>query len=438
MNQTLSLKEKKFLFLILTSVFLIKIIFIFTIPTLLKSDSLTYNELATSILSGSYSINGKSTAFVVCGYPLFLSGIYSVFGEGQFFIKLIQSILEIFTGYLFFKVSLNFFNTKYSLVSLAVFSFLPSNLLYTQTVLTESLFGFFAILVLYFCLKKRFLGNIFLTGLFFGCAIMVRSSFSVAVLLVPLYLFLEREKLFSRQSFLYAFRYSAIFFAGVILILAPWIIRNKIEFNSFTLATQGGSTLWEGNNPQATGTWNQEMVESNPLFDHPDEIYREKEFYRLAVDFIINNPVEFIKLGIKKIAYLFSSERMIILYFVESVPGETSTQVYKGVNPLILAFVNIPYFLVMLAGTWGLLAWREKNFFIYGFILVWMITIFIFVGLARYHYVLIPFFVIGTVNFLAERKTLFENLSITKKILGIGFSIFLIGIWISEIYLMYK
>ncbi|MEP7146453.1 MAG: glycosyltransferase family 39 protein [bacterium] len=436
MNQKLSSAEKKLLFLILFSALLIKIFFAYVIQTDLKSDSITYNNLALSILKGGYSIDGRPTAFVVLGYPLFLSGIYTVFGDGQFYVKIVQSVIEIFSGLLFFRISRNYFNTKYSLLSLSVFAFLPSNLLFSQAILTESLFGFLYMIVIYYCLREKFLSKIILPGIFFGLAILVRSSFSFAVLLVPVYLFVERKRFFINKFHTNILKYSVIFFAGLFLILSPWLVRNKLVMNSFTLATQGGSTLWEGNNPDATGTWNSLAVNNNPLFENPDEIYREKEFYRLAKNFILENPLRFLILGIKKIGYLFSSERMITLYFVNAAPGETSTQVYKSVNPLILMLINIPYFLIMFFGAWGLLILREKRFFIYGFILIWMLTIFIFVGLARYHYVLIPFFVIGLVNFIIYRKNFFSKISLPLKVIGLSFSFFLLSVWISELYLL--
>lgn len=436
MNSIFSRKEKLYLFLILTLSFLIKIILAFAVHTDLRSDSVTYNSLALSILSGQYSLYGRPTALIVCGYPLFLSSIYYVFGEGQFYVKIIQSILEIFTGFLFFKISLNFFNVKYSLLSLAIFCFFPSNLLYSQTILTEPLFEFFLCLILYFCLRDDLLKKIFFVGVLFGCAIMIRSSFFFTLILVPLFLYIYRKKLFENDQLLKFFKYSVIFFIGLLLVLLPWIVRNKIVMQSFLLTTQGGGALWEGNNPNATGTWNKEAADKILLLDHPDEVQSEKKLYRLAMDYVVSNPFQFLFLGVKKIGYLFSSERMIILYFVNSPPGVTSTEVYKSVNPIFLLFVNIPYFVIMLLGTWGLLLLKQKRFFIYGFILTWIITIFIFVALARYHYILIPFFVIGTVNLIIERKSFFNKLRLNQKLIGIGFSIFLICVWVSELYLL--
>ena len=206
--------------------------------------------------------------------------------------------------------------------------------------------------------------------------------------------------------------------------------------NSYTLATQGGFTFWSGSNPDATGTWYHNIEESNSLFKVEDEVVRDREFYKQGIEYAVKNPQKYFITGIKKIGYLFSSERMILLYFAKSEIGETSTQVYKAINPIFIALVNIPYFIIMLFGTWGLLMLEKKRFFVYGFILMWCFTFFIFVALARYHYVLIPFFVLGTVNFWIERRNIFNKLTKTKIVVAAAFTLFLLAVWISEFYLL--
>jgi len=428
---------KKLLLLILLSALLLRLLLLFIDTQPLRSDSLTYHQIALSILSGEYKIEGRPTALVVPGYPIFLAGIYSLFGDGQPGVRLVQSFLDVLTCYLFFLVCRKFFDEKYSLIALSVFAFFPSNALYTQSVLTESLFGLFAMLVFLNVLRGSFDNRILLTGILFGAAILVRSSFSIAVLLIPLYLFIFKQQLFDSISIIKPAINSLLFITGLILILSPWMIRNKQVMGAFTLATQGGSTLWEGNNPQATGTWNKQVADANVLFNDPDEVGREKEFRKQAVEFILNNPVRFIELGFRKLGYLFSSERMTLLYFMDSPAGMTSSQVYKTVNPLYMAVVNIPYFIVMLAGAWGLLMPFRHKFFVVGFISAWMITMFVFVAVPRYHYVLIPFFVIAAINLLQRGLGSITTLPLRSKLAGLVFTIFLLGVWISEFYLLY-
>jgi hypothetical protein len=115
---------------------------------------MVYESIAKNIIKlGEYSFEGKSTATLSCGYPLFVAVIYKALGAGDFWIRIVQSILEIFTGFFFFLISMNFFKAKWSVISLAIFTFLPSNLIYSQTVLTEPLFGLLAIIILYYFLK---------------------------------------------------------------------------------------------------------------------------------------------------------------------------------------------------------------------------------------------------------------------------------------------
>lgn len=426
----------KILWSIIFVSFAIKIVLAFFLPSEIRSDSYVYHSLAQSIVNTfTYSFEDKITGVIAPGYSIFLSGLYFIFGPEQFWIKIVQSILEIFTCLLFYKVCLNYFDGKKSLAALAIFAFFPSNILFSQTILTEPLFGFLAILLLYFCLKENFVKYVFLVGLLWGYSILIRSSFAPSILLIPLFLFFYKRK---ELNFLGIIKYSLLFFVGAFLIISPWLVRNKTVLNTFTIATQGGFTFWSGSNPDATGTWYHKIEETNPLFNIEDEAERDRQFYKLGMDYAIHNPHKFLMTGVKKLGYLFSSERMIVLYFTKGDGKEsTSTQIYKNVNPLITALINIPYFAVMSLGLWGLFMLRKKTFFIWGMIFSWLFTFFMFVALARYHYVLIPFFIIGTVNFIYNYKSEFKNLAVWKRITAVTFNLFLLGVWGAEFYLMY-
>lgn len=426
----------KTLWSIITLSFLIKILLAFFLQSEIRSDSLVYHSLAQSIINTfTYSFEGKLTGVIAPGYPIFLSGLYFIFGPEQFYVKIIQSILEVFTCYFFFMVCLNYFDVKKSLAALAIFSFFPSNIVFSQTILTEPLFGFISILVLFLVLKDNFTKYVFLIGLLWGYAILIRSSFAPSILLIPIFLFFYKREEINISG---VFKYSLLFFIGAFLVISPWLIRNKTVLNTYTIATQGGFTFWSGSNPNATGTWYHKIEESNPLFNIEDEALRDKEFFKLGIDYAVNNPHKFLTTGIKKLGYLFSSERMIILYFTKGDGKEsTSTQVYKSVSPVWLALINLPYFIVMSLGLWGLLMMKRKVFFLWGMIFSWLFTFFMFVALARYHYVLIPFFIIGTVYFIYNYKSEFKAIAKWKKATAVVFNLFLLGVWGAEFYLLY-
>lgn len=436
---TLTKKEKNYLFLILALAFIIKLVLTFTVQVELRSDSMVYDTLAKNIVEkGEYSYEGSPTALLIPGYPIFLSGIYYILGTDQVFVKIIQSLIEIFSCFLFFLISMKFFEKKYALISVAIFAFFPSNILFSQTILTEPLFCLLMITLLYLCICGKMPDNAFVTGLVWGAAIMVRTSFALSIVLLPLFFFMKREELFTGKL-TRVLKFSSLFIFGVIVVLAPWLFRNQLTMGAFTLATQGGFTFWSGSNHDATGSWYYKIEESDPLFNEKDEVKRDKEFYRRGIDYAVHNPHKWLILGVKKLGYLFSSERMIILYFMNDPGnGQTSTQLYRSANPFLIALINIPYFIIMLMGAWGLLAMRKRTFFIYGMTITWMITIFIFVALARYHYVLVPFFVLGTVNALYLGRRLLSEMTLTRKIIAAAFNLFLVGVWASEFYLFFK
>ncbi|MGB9696153.1 MAG: hypothetical protein ACP5P3_00285 [Ignavibacteria bacterium] len=439
----LNKNEKLLLLFIILTPFAIKVILAFSLNTTLRSDSMVYDNLAKSILyTGSYSFNGKPTAVLSCGYPLFLSLLYAIFGTEQISVKFFQSFIEIFSILVFFLVSTKFFKTKYALVSTAIFAFFPSNILFSQTILTEPLFGFLSLILLNYCLGKKFPDGIFFIGLLWGYAVLVRASFIFSLALIPFYIFFFRKQIFegySKARFFKFIKFSFIFLCGVALVIAPWLIRNKLVIGTFTIATQGGFTFWAGSNPNATGTWYHKIEETDERFNIDDEALRDKLFYKEGLKYAINNPHKFFITGIKKLGYLFSSERMILLYFTpDEGKVRTSTEVYRDINPLFIGFVNIPYFIVMILGTFGILSFTEKRFFIYGFIISWLLVFFLFVALARYHYVLIPFFVLGTTQTLFLRKRLFQEMQPLRIIIAVVFCLFLISVWTIEFYNLLK
>ncbi len=442
-NISLDKKDKRRIAVILIAALVIKLILAFTLSADLRSDSLDYHKLAVSMVKNAeYSLDGKPTASSTIGYPLFIAGVYLVTGADQLYVRIAQSLLEVLTGLLFFMFCLKYFDIKRSVQALAVFSFFPSNILYTQTLLSESLFGLLALVILYYFYTGKIDWKIFLIGMISGYAFLVRSSFMFSMLIFPIALFVYGRKYFEgfqHKRTKRAIQYAVYFFAGAAIVVLPWLIRNKIVLNTFSTGTHGGSTFWSGSNPEATGTWYHKIEDTNPIFSIQDEAERDKAFYKAGMEYALKNPHKFAVLGVKKLVYFFSSERMVLLYFTpDEGRARTSSEVYRSINPLIIALVNLPYFAVMILGTWGLMLMRKKRFILYGYIFTWLLTFFIFVALARYHYVLIPLFVMGTVKFASENRFRLTHFNLKQKIFGALVTLFFIAIWGVEFYLIYK
>lgn len=98
-------------------------------------------------------------------------------------------------------------------------------------------------LVSYLCfvaLQERRLLHFFAVGLAFGLLILTKASFLyVAIALILIYLIYALIK--TPKSF--ACASAALAVAGTLLIIAPWMLRNQMQFGSPNLADRGGLVL---------------------------------------------------------------------------------------------------------------------------------------------------------------------------------------------------
>ncbi len=97
------------------------------------------------------------------------------------------------------------------------------------------------------------------------------------------------------------------------LIVAPWTVRNTLEYGRFVLvATEGGVTFWTGNHPRAIGEGDLAAnphlkLESQALRrQHPElsEEAMEPVYYREAMTWIRAHPLDWLWLEARKVFYL--------------------------------------------------------------------------------------------------------------------------------------
>ena len=87
----------------------------------------------------------------------------------------------------------------------------------------------------------------------------------------------------------------------------PWHLRNCIIFDGqfCGLATNGGSVFYRSNNAFATGLW---IEEGATAITHLPEIEQNRLGFALGKQWIIENPTDFLKLSIRKLAHLLGDD----------------------------------------------------------------------------------------------------------------------------------
>lgn len=396
-----NVKEVNFLILFLGLAFVIRMLWIILVPTQLYADWKWYDQMAYHLSQvWRYEDNGFPTAYWPIGYPLFLAIIYWIIGHSYFAVEFINVLLSLSICLFTYLIAKRLIDPLSSRLTLIIIILFPSQIFFNNVLASEILFTALLLLLIYLCLKQRFQLSIYISliiGVLLGLLILIRA---VALLLPFIIVFFYFK---SNQRPGLNFRNAGLTMVMAFLTLFPWMLRNKLVLGSFTVATSGGINLYIGNGPISSGGW--VWQKENPFLDlsAPNEVKNNKLGYQLAIKYILNHPLGFITRGIKKEIYLFATDCSSITKELDS-----AAQSYR-IDPFVIFNVigHIYYLLVLIFSAGGVFLflkgkWQAKREFslLLGIIIYWMGIHFIFYGVDRYHYPLIPILSIFAAGFL--------------------------------------
>ncbi|MFA6339056.1 MAG: glycosyltransferase family 39 protein [Candidatus Paceibacterota bacterium] len=210
-----------------------------TVLPVYGSDSIGYGILGNAILhKGVFSTSNESPykpdTFRTPGYPLLLVAFIFLFGSYTFF-PIVQILFVIGTAWLIFKIGLKLFSFWVGLIAALFFIIDPAVILHTLLILSDITFTFFLILSVYlmFFYEKKNPWIFFLSGLSLAVATYIRPiAMFVPFVILPFYLYLNWS-----HQWKTLLRNAGLFVAALILILSPWVVRNKIVSNTWGLSS---------------------------------------------------------------------------------------------------------------------------------------------------------------------------------------------------------
>lgn len=200
------------------------------------------------------SPSGTPNARIMPGYPLFLAAIYKILGDKYLQItavRLLQVIISSLSAVLgFYFVRKVFKKDGMALITALFIAIYPTYVLSSFMLLTETLALF--TMLLYFCLLAHALesGKVvinLITGIAFGIHLMIRPAL-MPLFILPFifYIFMKKDRPQQKNHLLVSF---LIQLSGVVIVLAPWWIRNVITLGEFILTAEGSG------NPFLAGTY---------------------------------------------------------------------------------------------------------------------------------------------------------------------------------------
>lgn len=209
---------------------------------LIWPDSVRYERLALNMLQGNgYSLAQASpyepNSTMVPGYPLFIAGIYAVFGQSPYAVVIIQVILSLalIAGITWWGIRR--FPAREGLIA---GGFLLLNIclaFYSTQIMTDVLFLAFLVPALWLVLRlfegRRPVSSGLGAGLLLGLGALTRPI----GLYFPLILaFLFFIKSFGKSGRSHLFGYGALLLV-CIAVVSPWFVRNRITFGRFFFST---------------------------------------------------------------------------------------------------------------------------------------------------------------------------------------------------------
>lgn len=218
-------------------------------PYELAPDGVQYDRMAHLFLqSGTIAFNTADvpSAFYMPGYPLFLAGVYFLFGaEPSPFlaVRMAQALLSVLTLFVLYRIGVRLHGRTLGFMAILLGGLYPSFTLANQRILTEVLFTFLLCLLVLAALRlldapsKR---NGALFGVLLALCCFVRPT--VVLWGVVPFLFLLRRVPLRRLALL-----SIVGLLSFCVLMSPWWIRNATVFHRFVpFATSSANPLLVG------------------------------------------------------------------------------------------------------------------------------------------------------------------------------------------------
>lgn len=299
----INIKAVLFLALVLRLVWLI------LVDTHPVSDSGVYDDFAVSIVEGRgfAFADGTLTAFWPVGTSAVYALIYKVLGHNYLYIAWLNLLLGIGIVYLSWSLSRHYFDEKTALLTAFILAVWPLLIQFTSVLASELIFVFMMLLIIRLAnsISLGLVVQAILFGVAIGLTCHIRPTIAPLLLILPALQLIKRQKTLSQLV-----PYVGIALISCALVMTPWSMRNTELYGQTTLLTTNfGPNFWMGNNPDSDGAYMR-----LPQRPFANEKVRDNELKQEAIEFIKNNPGQYVLLAVKRMGHTFSRETIGIVW----------------------------------------------------------------------------------------------------------------------------
>lgn len=285
---------------------------------MLNGDAVSYQAMAVNLCLGrgisetSPEISpAQPSSSRVPLYPIFQASIYCVFGVNHVLLRIAQAILGTIACLLIYRLGVLAWNWQVGLTAAGFAAIYQPFIHYYYYGGPGSLFPEYFLSFVLVCFGLAFLAALRshrawwwpASGALLGLAALTRpevAPFLIFALLLIVWHEAPRYKA--------ALLHGGLVAAAMLVVLSPWMVRNYYVHGRFVaLATMGGRNFYLGNNAGGRGHIGEDLTPADELrLGALPEAQRDREYYRLGVEFWRRHPGSLPKLFAKKLLTLMA------------------------------------------------------------------------------------------------------------------------------------
>lgn len=375
----------------------LRLLWVAVAPNIAVSDAASYENLAARLARGMGYVRSWSdpvpTAYRPPGYPTFLAALYAIFGRSHWVVGVAQGFLGALSCLCTYGLGAKIVGEGPGRLAGLALAAYPNHIYHTSVVMSETLFVALMLSGLYVLAQRPQVGMraALIAGVLGGLSALVKPEVLLLWLLVTGWMLLRERG--ARGAVV-----AVIFAASVGAVIAPWIVRNARVMNApMLISSNAGVNFYIGNHRGATGGYH--YPDGNPLLAYESETTRSREGFHLGLRFIREHPAEWVLLAPRKLLLLALGE-------VDGVQWGFGGARWPAGRPLVVGLgiiASLVYWPVLILGLMGMVKFGFRSYRAMLLLLVpisWAISHVVFFGGPRFHFPLIPVFLLFTAAFL--------------------------------------
>ena len=337
-----------------------------------------------------FEVRTPTDAFRAPVYPLFLAGIYSVFGHKPNVAIIFQLILSSLTCILVYYIGEVFIRRGVGFIAGLLLALDFPTAIYGNLIMTDMLFTFLFLASIYFILKFFREGK--RKHLIYSAILLGASALCRQVILYFAFVMVLSFIVVYRRNFIKALLNYCIYILIFLAAVSPWAIRNYIVYDNFSFSISQGSNLLFYNaaylEAYKRGGYEHLDAIRKEMQEETDRIFVErgisspfekaKIYQELAVEKILAAPGLYAKIHLIGALKIFATPTFLLPERIFGAPLDESIAMAKGKNLLTESFFEASgdlgrYFIQ----NWKLLLYLP-------FLLLYLLFLYFFAGYGLY------------------------------------------------------